>query len=230
MALRARPDDEVDLYLEVVRADRDVDALALSPGPLDHPGHGRLGQAEEPENAVVGSARRLQHTLDSRRLERPRPQPLELPRRPGQHDHDAPLHLQDKARCCAGQAERLGAFRDRRLLPNAGLELLVRAPKPLREPADDLADLALEGRIDAPAPGRRPGPVSPRSGRRASARAHRRSRRGLRRATPERPPRAPRDGLRRPGCAPARSRGCSARAPGTGRSRRCDRRGRAHSP
>ena len=37
MALRARPDDEVDLHLEVVRADRDVDALALSPGPLDLP-------------------------------------------------------------------------------------------------------------------------------------------------------------------------------------------------
>jgi hypothetical protein len=148
MALRARPDDEIDLYLEVVGADRDVHALALSPGPLDHPGHGRLGQAEEAEDPVVGPTCRLQHSLDSVRLECPRPQPLELARGPRQHDHDATVHLQHEARRGAGKSQRLGAFRDRRLLPNAGLELLVRAPKPLREPADDPADLALEGRID----------------------------------------------------------------------------------
>ena len=148
MALGPRPNHEIDLHLQVVRADRDVDALALSPGPLDHPGHRRLGQAEEAEDPVVGPASRLQHPLDRHGLECPRPQPLELSRRPGQHDHDAGAHLEHEARSGAGQPQRLGAFRDRRLLANAGLELLVRAAKPLREPANDPADLALERRIE----------------------------------------------------------------------------------
>ena len=43
VALRAGLDDEVDLHLQVMRADRDVDPLTLSPGPLDHPCDGRLG-------------------------------------------------------------------------------------------------------------------------------------------------------------------------------------------
>ena len=118
--------------------------------------------------------------------------------------------------------------RDRRLLPNAGLELLVRTPKPLREPTDDAADLALERRIEdelaAGDPGQRlqvrsscVGPSPPEVTTRPAPSAR------------ETPLRARPAGRPRRGLARARSRACSARGPGTARSRPCARRGRARS-
>ena len=97
---------------------------------------------------MPGAAGGLQHALDRRRLQRPRPEALELTRRARQDDDDASLHLQHQAGRSARQPEGLGAFRNRRLLADAGLELLVGPAKPLREAADDTADLLLERRID----------------------------------------------------------------------------------
>ena len=89
MALRTRPDDEVDLYLEVMRADRDLDALALSPARSTTRATADSGSPKNRRIAVVGRCR-LQHALNAAVFDRPRPQPLELPRRSGEHNHDAP--------------------------------------------------------------------------------------------------------------------------------------------
>ena len=110
MALRPRPNDEVDLHLQVVRADRDVDALALSPGPLDHRATADSGSPKKRRirwsGLLAASSTRWTGTVSSARATT-----LELARRPGQHDHDAPVHLEHEARGGPRQSEGLGAFR-----------------------------------------------------------------------------------------------------------------------
>ena len=196
--VRARLDDEVDVDLELARADRDLDAVAVSAGFLERAGDRRLADAEQAEDAALGRRRPCEQFPHRLARERVRPEPLQLGRRPGQDDDDAPVRrAEDKARRGSREADRDSRNRTRRLLPHARLEVGVRAPQALGDRARDGADLLLELLVDdelEPGRARRP---SRRCGRRASARAHRRRSTRRLRGRPAAPLRAQRGCRRR---------------------------------
>ena len=86
--------------------------------------------------------------LERRRLDRPRPQPLQLARRAGEHDDHAAAGIEHDAGGGAGDAERDGAVGQRRLLADARREVGIRATHALGEPPRDLLDLGLERVVD----------------------------------------------------------------------------------
>ena len=96
--LRARLDDEVDVDLEVARADRRLDAVAVAAGVGERLRHRGLARAEEPEHPALGRRRAAEHAPHRLALERARPQPPQLPRRAGQHDDDARARCRARAR------------------------------------------------------------------------------------------------------------------------------------
>jgi hypothetical protein len=84
-----------------------------------------------------------------RGLERARPEPPQLAGRSGEHDDDASARrLEDEPRSRAGESERDGGLRARRLLRDAGGEVRIRPPQTLRDVARDRLDLALERLVD----------------------------------------------------------------------------------
>jgi hypothetical protein len=86
LRLAPRRDHEVDLHLEVVRADRHFEPLGLSPGLRDDAGDRGLGQPEEAQNAVRGILGAREDLLELGPLERGTPDALQLAGRPGKGD------------------------------------------------------------------------------------------------------------------------------------------------
>ena len=147
--LRARLDDEVDVDLELARADRHLDAVAVSPGLFERAGDRGLAQTEQAEDAAVRRRRPRQKLPNRLARERVRPEPLQLGRRSGQDDDDASVRsAEDEARRGSGEADRGGRNGTRRLLPHARLEVGVRPPQSLGDRARDGADLLLELLVD----------------------------------------------------------------------------------
>src|SRR6185312_12193257 len=82
------------------------------------------------------------------RLERSRPESLELSGRAREDDDDAAIEVENEPRCRSGETERDGALGSGRLLPHPRAELLVRAAKALRDHPRDRPDLLLERGVD----------------------------------------------------------------------------------
>ena len=89
-----------------------------------------------------------EHAANSLGLERPGPEPLELPRWPREDDDDHGAEIEHEARCRSGEPERLRAIRPRRLLAHARREVHVRPPEPVRDRSRDRADLFLEHAVE----------------------------------------------------------------------------------
>ena len=142
--LRARIDEQVDVDLELAGADRHLHAVALPARRRERLGDGRLGRSEEAEHPVLACRSPRQHTANSLGLERPGPEPLELPRWPREDDDDHGAEIEHEARCRSGEPERLRALRPRRLLAHARREVHVRPPETIRDHSRDRADLFFE--------------------------------------------------------------------------------------
>ncbi len=91
--------------LELARADRDLDAVALSTRRSERLGDGRLRRAEEPQDAMLAHRSACEHTTNGLGLESPRPEPLELARWTGQHDDDARAQVEYDTRRGSREAE-----------------------------------------------------------------------------------------------------------------------------
>ena len=135
---------EVDSDLEVVGAHRRLDGVPLSPGLLERPGDRRLAGAEEAEHRVLRPLDVREHSGERLARHEARPEPLELVRRAGQGDRDAPVVLEEHRRRRPGQAECRGPLREGRLLLHPRLEVRVRPPQALCDPAGERLDLAPE--------------------------------------------------------------------------------------
>ena len=95
-----------------------------------------------------GSRRAREHALQRLRLDRPRPQALQLAGRTRQHDDHARARVEDDARGRAGDAERERPLREASPACGRRREIRVRAAHPLGEPARDLLDLGLESLVE----------------------------------------------------------------------------------
>ena len=138
-------DDEIDVDLEVARADRDLHPVSVPAGVGERPRDGGLADAEEPEHAPSRRLRARQQRAKRVHLERVRPEPAQLRRWPRQNDDDAAgRRLEQQARRGAGQPERRRALRQRRLLRHPGREVGVVALQPLRRRARHRFDLPLQ--------------------------------------------------------------------------------------
>ena len=140
--------EQVDVDLELARADGRRDAVALAPALLERPRDLGLARAVEAQHAPFGFTRAREHRPHRLRLERPRPEPLQLARRPGQHDDRATLGLEHERRRRAGDPDDERALRQRRLLAHARCEVGVRPSEPLGDRAGDRLDLRLEPLVD----------------------------------------------------------------------------------
>jgi hypothetical protein len=90
-----------------------------------------------------------EHTPDGLCLEGTWPQSLQLRRRPGQEHDNGLARLQHQPWRRPREAQRHGAFRERRLLPHPRLEVRIRALQPLGKGPRDPLDLGLEALVDA---------------------------------------------------------------------------------
>ena len=142
-------DDEVDMDLELARADRRLDAVTVAAGFLERSRDGRLADAEQPQHAPSGRTRPLQQLTHRLALERVRPQPSQLARRPRQDDdHAARGRLQDKTGSGSRETERGRRDWTRRLLCDAGSKVGIRPAEAFRDRARDRLDLPLERLVD----------------------------------------------------------------------------------
>ena len=142
-------DDEVDMDLELARADRRLDAVTVAAGLLERSRDGRLADAEQPQHAPSG---------------RPRPRSSSrIGSLSSAFGHSRRSSLGGPGRMTTTQP--VGAFRTspgavparpseraetgtRRLLRHARREVRVRPPEPLRDRARDRLDLPLERLVD----------------------------------------------------------------------------------
>ena len=105
----------------------------------------RLGHAEHPQRVAAQRRRPRQHLPHRLGLQRHRPHRPQLPRRPGQDDHDALAGRDDQARRGADRVERDRPLRHHRLLA-VGLHdrrLVEVEAAAVGETAQDLGDLRL---------------------------------------------------------------------------------------
>ena len=104
--LAPRPDDEVDVDLEIARADGHFEAVALSPGLVERACDCGLCRPEEPKRVTLWRLRPLQNRANGGMVDRVRPQPLQLPRRSRKDDGDAAVVvLEENRRRRARKAE-----------------------------------------------------------------------------------------------------------------------------
>ena len=97
--------DEVDVDLEAAGADRHLEPVAVAAGLLEGLRDLRLAGAEEAQRPPQRRRAPVEHAAHVGGLERARPEPLQLRRRPGQHDHRRPVCVDDEAGRRAGEAE-----------------------------------------------------------------------------------------------------------------------------
>ena len=195
--LRARPEEQVDVDLELTSADGRLHPVPVAPGVGERLRDRRLARAVEAEHPPPGRLRAGQHAPHRLGLQRAGPEPLELRGRSGQDDGSAGARVENDPRRRSRQSERDRPGRQGRLLAHARLEVGVRPVEPLRDLPRDAADLGVQRLVDherrAPPPSRSARPC----GRRASGRAHPRRGRARLRAPRKERPRARRDGRRR---------------------------------
>jgi len=130
--------------LEVAGADRGLDPIPVATRVRERLRDGGLTRAEE---AQLSQLRRPSAGKDAPHrfaLERRLPQALQLGRRARQHDHDGVPVLEDEPGRSPGEPERVRAFGDRGLFSDAGLEVRIGPPEPVREAAGDAADLLVQ--------------------------------------------------------------------------------------
>ena len=205
--LRARLDDEVDVDLEVAGADRRLHPVAVAARLGERLRDRRLADAEEAQRAPSGRPRPREERADGVRLERVRPQPLELRGRAGQDDDDPTLSVLDErgpARCRRSRARRRRPGRSpASSRPERSRRTAAAAARPRRATPPRSAP---RGRRRHGGCARAPARPSRRYGRRASGRDRRRrgTRRPPRRAGAR--PRARPGRRRRSRSAPARAR------------------------
>ena len=147
--LGARLGHEVDVDLEAARADRHLEPVAVAAGLLEGLRDLRLAGAEEAQRPPQRRRAPVEHAAHVGGFERPRPEPLQLRRRPGQHDHRRPVRVDDEAGRGAGEAEDRRGLGHGRLLGDPVREVRVRPLHPLRDHARDALDLPLQLRVDA---------------------------------------------------------------------------------
>ena len=93
--------------LEVAGADRRLDPVAVAARLGERLRDRRLARAEEAQHAAARRrVARASRRRSGSRLERVRPEPPQLARRPGQDDDDAAVVLEHEARRRSGEAER----------------------------------------------------------------------------------------------------------------------------
>ena len=124
--LGARRHEEIDMQLEVARADRDVDTVAVAADDRERLCDLRLRGPVEPHHAPLRGVRTGKQPPQRLRLERTRPQRLQLARRTGQRNRDALPHLEHDRGRGAGEPDDDRALGDRRLLADAVLKIRVR--------------------------------------------------------------------------------------------------------
>ena len=142
--LRPGLDDEIDVDLEVARADRGLHSVTVAACIRERLRHGGFADPEEAKEAALKRPRSSEERANRLRFERTWPEPLQFRRRSGQDDDDRPLRRQQEPGGRPGKAEHEGTLRDRRLLPHAGLEVRVGTAEPLGEAARDRPDLGVE--------------------------------------------------------------------------------------
>ncbi len=166
---------QVDPDLQIVRAHRHLEAVVFSARPLQHPGDSRLARAEEPENATARCLRAGKQPLQPVGLEHAPPEPAQLVGRPGQGDGEPLVALEQHGGRGAGETEGDRPVREGRLLADAFGEVRVRSAEPLGDCAGDLLDLPDEVAVNTQLPAGGAGECLDRAvvvGRAEAAREH----------------------------------------------------------
>src|SRR4029453_16258175 len=145
--LRSRLCEEVDVDLELARADRRLHPVSVPSRIGERLGDSRLGRAEETEDGPPGAGCTFEHTPYRLRLDSTWPEPAQLARWARKRDDDAAVRLQHDARGRAGEPERDRALRKGRLLPDADRELGVRPFQAVGDHLRDLPDLELKSLV-----------------------------------------------------------------------------------
>ena len=152
--LRSGLHEEIDVQLEVPRADRHLDAVAVAACRGERLGDLRLRRAVEPHDPAPRRPRACEQPPHRLRLEHPRPEGLQLPWRPRERDRNRPDRIEDERRRRADETDDDRAFRDRRLLAHAVLEVGVGTIQARGDAAGDLFDLSRELLVGAHADAR----------------------------------------------------------------------------
>ncbi len=148
VALRPGLRDDVDVDLEVPRADRRLDTVSVAPRLGERPRHRRLAQPVEAEHAPARRDGPLQHALHGLALDSTRPEPLQLTRRPGQDDDRRPPRCRARARAPCRRHRGHAPLGHRRLLRHARREVGIRPAEPFRDRARERLDVLLELGVD----------------------------------------------------------------------------------
>ncbi len=135
--------------LEAAGADRHLEPAAVSAGLLEGLRDLRLAGAEEAQGPPQRRRAPVEHAAHVGGFERAWPEPLQLRRRPRQHDHGRPVRVDDKAGRGAGEAQDRRRLGHGRLLGDTLREVRVRPLHPLRDHPRDAFDLPFQLRIDA---------------------------------------------------------------------------------
>ena len=133
-------DEEVDVQLEVPRADRHVDAVTVASGGGERPCDGRLRDAEEAERAAARCADPRCQAHERICLEHARPELQQLSRRPRQRHRHARAGLEDDRRRRSDHAHPARAVGQRRLLDDTVGEVDIGAVEPGGNPLRELLD------------------------------------------------------------------------------------------
>ena len=144
-------DDEVDVDLEVARADRRLDAVAVASSVRERLRHRRLARAEEAQQPPLRrprprAARAARAPPRARLAHRAAAAPAGGP---GSTTTTASPLLEHEPRRRPGEPERVRALRNRRLLADArSRSRRTAGPSRSREPARDLADLRVQSVVE----------------------------------------------------------------------------------
>jgi hypothetical protein len=135
--------------LEVAGADRGLNPVTVASRVRERLRHGGLADSEEAQSPQLRRLRPREQCAYGLALERVSPQTLQLDRRARQHDYHVVAVLQNEPWSSSGEAQRVGALRDRGLLADPGLEVHVGPPQPVRERVRDVADLLVQLLVEA---------------------------------------------------------------------------------
>ena len=140
--------DEVDVDLEVAGADRRLHAVAVAACLGQRPRDGGLARTEEAEDAPAGRRRPREDALHGVARDGRRPEPLQLARRPREHDEDARAVVEHETRRGPGDPDHDRALGNGGLLRDARREVGVGPVEPLGHRAGDALDVAHELVVD----------------------------------------------------------------------------------